>query len=121
MLESSSYYFALSVVATTAIVALIWMRGWLRALGLGRFWVGLLCWWGAALLLTPAYATSSAETFAPAIIVAIFQLALHDLPSAMHAIRPLMATLTAATLVAVIQGALTYFARRRKRSQESSV
>ncbi len=88
MLSDSSYHIALAVYLGAAGLALLCMAWWL-----GRRWPNgwtalfvLLC---AALLLTPAYPRAGVTTFAPALVVAVFQILTEGLDSARHALRPL--------------------------------
>lgn len=120
MLETSSYISALFAYSLAAFVALLVMVWWLLKLGWGRFLIALLFWLGAAVLLTPAYANMDVETFAPAILVAVFQTAFFGLDTAMHAIRPLGVAMGVAVVIACVHGAIwVWLGRRRLRMEQS--
>lgn len=120
VLETGSYITALFSYGAAAVIALLVMVWWLLKLGWGRFWIALLFWLGAALLLTPAYATMQAETFAPAVLVAVFQSAFFGVDTAMHAIRPLGVALGVATLVGGAHGLIWVWLGRRRVGMEQS-
>ena len=88
MLSESSYLFAIYAYVGAACVMLLYLAWWL-----GRHWragwVALVVLLGAALLLTPAYPKDGVDTFAPALIVASFQLLTDGFEAAEHALRPL--------------------------------
>ncbi|HDY83312.1 MAG: hypothetical protein DRQ65_02535 [Gammaproteobacteria bacterium] len=88
MLSESSYHFAIYAYVGAACVMLLYLAWWL-----GRHWgaprVALVVLLGAALLLTPAYPKEGVDTFAPALIVAGFQLLTDGYEAAGHALRPL--------------------------------
>ncbi len=100
MLSEESYHIALAIYLGSALLAVILMGWWLL-----RRWPGffsafalLLC---AALLLTPAYPKEGVSTFAPALIVAVFQMLTEGLDSAQHALRPLAAGCVLAFVLAL--------------------
>lgn len=111
-MTETAYQLALGVYLGAALLALILFGWWLRrSWGPGRRCLLLLC--GAALLLIPAYPHGDAETLAPALVVAAFQiLTSGELQSAAHALRPLAAGL----LVAVVVTLLLRLTLWRKRS-----
>ena len=63
------------------------------------------------LLLTPAYPNAAADTLAPALVVAGFQLFTEGPEAAGHALRPLGAACLAALVLAILLR-LTVFRRR---------
>jgi hypothetical protein len=107
MLSDGSYYAGLGAYLGAGLFALALLAWWFRRRR------GLACWLvctGAALVLMPAYPEPGMETFAPALIVAAFQLGTDGVAAATHALRPLAVALLAAQLLAVI---LTLLLRRR--------
>ena len=120
VLETGSYITALFSYSMAAIIALLVMVWWLLKLGWARFWIALLFWLGAAVLLTPAYATMQAETFAPAVLVAVFQTAFFGLDAALHAIRPLGFAMGVAALVGATHGVLWAWLGRRRVGMEQA-
>ena len=115
MLNESSYLTAVYVYVGAACVMLLYLCWWL-----GRHWrpgwVALVVLLAAALLLTPAYPKAGADTMAPALIVAAFQILTVDYESAQHALKPLGFFSGLAVLAALLLR-LTVF-RRRKASRE---
>jgi hypothetical protein len=77
--------------------------------------VALVVLIAAALLLTPAYPDANIETFAPALVVAIFEGLINGPEAAQHAIRPLTYMLGLALLLSIVLR-LTVFRRREKKS-----
>jgi hypothetical protein len=118
VLETGSYITALFSYSMAAVIALLVMVWWLVRLGWGKFWIALLFWLGAALLLTPAYATMQAETFAPAVLVAVFQTAFFGVDTAIHAIRPLGFAMGVAALVGGTHGLVWVWLGRRRVGME---
>ena len=117
MLSEESYQLALYVYLGSAGAIVLFLSWWLgRSLGAG--WTLLLVSLAAALLLTPAYPNASADTFAPAIIVAGFQFFTEGPEAARHAFRPLGAACVAALVVTVLLR-LTVFSRRAASSAET--
>lgn len=88
MLSESSYMTAMYVYCGAAFMLLLCLAWWF-----GRRWpngwVVLMVFLSAALLLTPAYPRAGADTLAPALIVAGFQIATEGFEAARHALRPL--------------------------------
>ena len=103
MLSESSYLTAVYAYVGAACVMLLYLAWWL-----GRHWraswVALVVLLGAALLLTPAYPKDGVDTFAPALIVAIFQLLTDGYEAARHALRPLGFMSALAAVVALLLG-----------------
>ena len=97
MTEQPDYLIATLVYLGTALLALVAMFWWLR-----RAWRWLLLLAGAALLMTPAYPYEGVDTFAPALIVAAFQLLTAGPEAAAHAVRPLVAALGLALVVTLL-------------------
>lgn len=115
MLETESYISALLAYCGAALLALIILFVWLRSSGWSRWSTACLFWLGAAVLLTPAYASPEVETFAPAIIVAVFQLTFSGVDEAQHAIRPLMTALVFGLGVGLLHTAIWALWGRRMR------
>jgi hypothetical protein len=103
VLSESSYLTAIYVYVGAACVMLLYLAWWL-----GRHWrapwVALVVLLGAALLLTPAYPKDGVDTFAPALIVASFQLLTDGYEAARHALRPLGYMSALAAAVALLLG-----------------
>ncbi|MEP5568995.1 MAG: hypothetical protein ABJN62_14240 [Halioglobus sp.] len=100
MLSESSYITAMYVYCGSAFMLLLCLAWWF-----GRRWpngwVVLMVLLSAALLLTPAYPRAGAETLAPALIVAGFQIATEGVDTARHALRPLSYACGLAIVLAV--------------------
>ena len=101
MLSESSYLSAIYVYVGAAALILLYLAWWL-----GRHWrpgwVALVVLLAAALLLTPAYPAEDADTMAPALIVAGFQLFTEGYNAAEHALRPLAFMSAAAVILAFL-------------------
>ena len=67
----------------------------------------------AALLLTPAHPNAEAATYAPALIVAVFESLTHGPEAAVHAFKPLVAMLAFALVLAILLQ-LALFRRRSR-------
>ena len=114
MLSESSYLTALYVYIGAALALMLLLGWWLRrSPGIALLAV-LLC---GALLLTPAYPRDGVETFAPALVVAVFQWVNEGMEAAMHALRPL-AFLSLAAVVLALLLRLTLFRGRRGAGDE---
>ena len=74
MLDETSYITAVYVYVGAAIVMLLYLAWWLSR-HWRPLWVSLVVLVLAALLLTPAYPKAGVTTMAPALIVALFQIA----------------------------------------------
>ena len=101
MLDESSYLTAIYSYCGAAIAILLYMTWWL-----GRYWraawVALTVLLSAALLLTPAHPNAEVSTFAPALIVAVFELLTHGPEAAWHALKPLAFMGGAAVVMAIL-------------------
>jgi hypothetical protein len=96
-----------------ALLIMLYLGWWLsRHWGAGV--VALVVLLTGAVLLTPAYPRAGVETFAPALIVAVFQYLTEGLDGAMHALRPLAFMSLAAVILALLLR-LTIFRGRRQR------
>ena len=115
MLETQSYITAVFAYSGAALLALVVMFLWLRSSGWSRWSTACLFWLGAAVLLTPAYASPEVETFAPAIIVAVFQSAFSGLDQAQHAIRPLLTAVVFGLGIGLLHTAIWALWGRRTR------
>ena len=101
MLTEESYLTAIYVYCGAAVLALLLLVWWLRKSWRPAWLVfGFLS--GAALLLTPAFPESGADTLAPAAIVAGFQLLTDGVESAEHALRPLLFMLALAVALSLL-------------------
>jgi hypothetical protein len=110
MLSDESYQLALYLYLGSAGVILLCLAWWLgRSWGAG--WTLVLVLLAGALLLTPAYPNAAADTLAPALVVAGFQLFTEGPEAAGHALRPLGAACLAALVLAILLR-LTVFRRR---------
>ncbi|RLA49413.1 MAG: hypothetical protein DRR04_00525 [Gammaproteobacteria bacterium] len=114
MLSESSYLTAIYAYVGAACTMLLYLVWWL-----GRHWragwVALVVLLGGALLLTPAYPKEGVDTFAPALIVAGFQLLTDGYEAAEHALRPLGFMSALAVALALLLG-LTVLRGRGPRS-----
>jgi len=88
---------------------IVWLRKTWRPA-----WLGLVIFFAAALLLTPAYPGPGVDTMAPALIVAGFQLATNGVDAAEHALRPLVGMCLLALVLSVLAG-MTVLRRRPDR------
>jgi len=114
MLSESSYLTAIYVYVGAALAIMLYLAWWLsRHWGAGPVLLVVLL--AGALLLTPAYPRDGVTTFAPALIVAVFQLMTEGLEGAMHALRPLAFMSVVAVVLAVLLR-LVFFRRRRAAS-----
>ncbi|MEH6589729.1 MAG: hypothetical protein V7746_05705 [Halioglobus sp.] len=111
MLSDSSYLTAIYTYVGAALAALIILAWWLgRSWRAG--WAALAVLVSAALLLTPAYPNADTVTFAPALVVAVFEMLTYGPEAAEHAFRPLIFMLAVAVVVAIVLRLLVF--RRRK-------
>ncbi len=101
MLSESSYLTAIYTYVGAAMVLLIYLA-WILSRYWHKAWVALVVLISAALLLTPAYPDVEITTFAPALIVAIFEGLIYGPEAAQHAIKPLTYMLTFALLLSII-------------------
>ncbi|MCB1853367.1 MAG: hypothetical protein KDI05_00725 [Halieaceae bacterium] len=101
MLDETSYMAGLYAYVGAGLAISMLLALWLR-----RYWragtVALVVLPAAALLLTPAYPREGVTTMAPALIVAVFQVATEGLEGAMHALRPLALTVGVAFALALL-------------------
>lgn len=114
MLNDQSYHVAMAAYLGAAVLALMLFGYWLRN-SWRPAWICLVVLCGAALLLTPAYPDAEVETFAPALIVAVFQWLTIDQAAAEHALRPLGFMLGAALVLSLLLG-LTVLRHRGNKS-----
>jgi hypothetical protein len=101
VLSESSYLTALYTYIGASAVMLLYTAWWL-ARHWRAGWVALAVLLGAAVLLTPAYPKEGVSTFAPALIVAVFQFMTEGLEGARHALRPLAAACALAVVLAIL-------------------
>jgi len=103
VLNDQTYHVAMAAYLGAAVLALLLFAYWLRN-SWRPAWIGLVVLCGAALLLTPAYPDAEVESFAPALIVAVFQWLTFDQAAAAHALRPLAFMLGAALVLSLLLG-----------------
>ena len=124
MLSESSYLAAIYVYVSAALIIMVYLSWWL-----GRHWssgmVALAVLLAGALLLTPAYPKEGVETFAPALIVAAFQMMNEGIEGAGHALRPLAFTSGIAVILALLLRVTVFRgpsrpARKRKASSKGN-
>jgi len=115
VLSESSYLTAIYVYTGAACALLICLAWWLGRQWPGG-WVALVVLLAAALLLTPAYPRAGVDTFAPALIVAGFQLFTEGYAAAEHALRPLGYMSALAVGVTLLLW-ITIFRRRGRAAQ----
>lgn len=119
MLDEQSYITAIYVYLGSAGVFLLYLAWWL-----GRHWnaswTTLAVLLMAALLLTPAYPKADADTMAPALIVAIFQITTMGVEEARDAWRPLI-FMAGLAIVLTLFLRITIFRRRKPRKARKTV
>ena len=112
MLSESSYTSALYVYIGAGLAMMLYL-----AWRLSRRWspglVALVVLVAGALLLTPAHPRDGVDTFAPALIVAAFQLITEGVDGAQHALKPLAFSCTVAVVLALLLR-LSIFRPRRQ-------
>lgn len=112
MLDESSYYTALYLYIGSAVILLVYLAWWLsRHWSSG--WVAVVILLLASLLLTPAYPKVTADTMAPALIVAVFEIMTTGFEGASGALRPLVFAACVAVMLALLLR-LTVFRRHKK-------
>ena len=118
MLSDESYQLALYVYLGSAGAILLCLAWWLgRSWGAGWTLVTVLL--AGAVLLTPAYPNTAADTMAPALVVAGFQLFTEGPEAAEHALRPLGAACLAALVLAILLRFTVFRQRKLKPSPET--
>jgi hypothetical protein len=116
LLSDSSYLTAIYIYVGAALAALLLLAWWLGR-SWGAAWAALVVLVGAALLLPPAHPNADTVTFAPALLVAVFEMLTHGPDAAEHALRPLAFMLAIAVVVAILLRLLVF--RRSKASDPS--
>lgn len=101
MLDESSYLQALYLYVGAAGAFLLYM-GWILKRYWSAAWVCFTVLFMAALLLTPAYPEPTITTFAPALIVALFESMINGVDAARHAVKPLVFMLFLALTVSLL-------------------
>lgn len=101
MLSEESYLSGIYAYVGAASIVLIYMAWWLNRYWRAS-WVALVVLLLAALLLTPTNAGENITTFAPALIVAVFEALVHGPDAARPALRPLLAMMGLAAGIALI-------------------
>jgi len=112
MLDESSYLTAIYIYVGSACVLLMYLAWWLSR-HWPSSWVALVVLLMAALLLTPAYPKVAADTMAPALIVAVFEIMTTGVEGANDALRPLIFMAGAAIVLALLLR-MTLFRRHKK-------
>ena len=119
MLSESSYLTAIYWYTGASCIILIYMVWWLR-----RHWssgaVALVVLLLAALMLTPAYPNPDVTTFAPALIVIVFEALINGPEAAQHALKPMGIMLGAAVALALLLRLLVFRASGAEPDQESN-
>lgn len=111
MLTTESYYIAWTVYLLAALGFLIVVRGWLLQKLSPAAMVTLLLLL-AAWMLTPALPVSDAQTYAPAVVVAGFDLLTHGPEAFTRALKPLLWM----SALALILGAVSFLFQRIRQS-----
>jgi hypothetical protein len=101
VLSESSYLTAIYTYVGAAVALLIYLT-WVLSRYWGKAWVTLVVLICAALLLTPAHPDAEISTFAPALIVAVFEGLINGPEAAQHAIKPLTYLLALALLLSLL-------------------
>jgi len=112
VLSESSYLTGIYVylgAGSALLLYLAWILG--RKWQWRARWVTLVVFVGAALLLTPAHPELGIKTFAPALIVVIFEGLINGPEAAQHAVKPLV-FMTGLAVVLTGLLSLTVFRRR---------
>ncbi len=119
MLTDTAYHYAIYAYVGAAVLALLCMAWWL-SYRLRPGWVAVLVCVAAALLLTPAYPSEDADTLAPALVIAAFQVLTYGYEAAEVAIKALATFSGAALVFALLLWALFLRGRpsRRARRQQ---
>ena len=117
MLSESSYLTAIYWYTGASSIVLIYMTWWLN-----RHWsagaVALTVLILAALMLTPAYPNPDVTTFAPALIVLVFETLINGPEAAQHALKPLGIMLGAALVLALLLRLLVFRPSRAAPDQQ---
>jgi len=101
VLSETSYMTAIYVYCGAAVLFTLCFGWWLlRRWPTG--WSAALVLLAAALMLTPAYPREGVDTLAPALVVAVFQLATEGPAQAEHALRPLGLACAVALVLALL-------------------
>jgi len=116
VLSESSYLTAMYTYIGAALAMMACLGWWFRRWDPGL--VALMVLLAGALLLTPAYPRDGVDTFAPALIVAVFQYVNEGVAGARHAIRPLGFTCLVAVVLALLLR-LTLFRKGPKQRSSS--
>ena len=116
MLTEASYHYAIYAYAGAALLALLCL-GWWLSWRWRPGWVAVVVLVLAALLLTPAFPNESAETLAPALIVAGFQFFVYGYEEAENAIMALATFSGAAFVLALLVWLLFLRGRSSRRAR----
>ena len=101
MLSESSYLMAMYCYIGAAAAIVLYLTWWLSRHWRGG-WVALAVLLLAALLLTPAFPNPDVTTYAPALIVAVFESLTNGPEAARHALKPLLVMLGLAVVAAIL-------------------
>ena len=116
MLTEESYQLAWGIYLAAALGILLLLRHWMQA-HISAGWLVTLLLLLAALMLTPAPAASDSESYAPAWLVATFDLLTHGSQSLMRAAEPLLAMLLLAIALGLVFKVLSSLFFRKKPEQ----
>jgi hypothetical protein len=118
VLSESSYLTAIYWYTGASSIVLIYMAWWLN-----RHWsaaaVALTVLVLAALMLTPAYPSPEVNTFAPALIVIVFETLINGPEAAQHALKPLGVMLCIALVLALLLRLLIFRPSRTGPNQQN--
>lgn len=116
MLTEESYQLAWGIYLAAALGFLLLLRHWMQAY-LSAGWLVTLLLLLTALLLTPAPAASESESYAPAWLVAVFDLLTHGSQALMRAAEPLLLMLLLAIALGLVFKILSSLIFRKKIEQ----
>jgi hypothetical protein len=118
VLSESSYLTAIFSYTAAACASLLYIGWWLSRYW-SAAWVAFAVLILAALLLTPAHPNADVPTYAPALLVAVFETLTYGPEAARHALRPL-GVMAAIALALAIGLRLLVFRRRSVEGKDGS-
>jgi hypothetical protein len=113
VLTEESYRLAWAIYLVGALGFLLLLRHWLHS-HISAGWLVTLLLVLAALLLTPAPAASDSESYAPAWLVAVFDLLTHGAEALMRAAEPLLLMLLLAIALSLVFNVLSVVLFRKR-------
>ena len=113
MLTAASYHTAWAIYLAAALALLVLVRQWLRP-RVGAGWLVTLLLMLAALLLTPSLADPDLHSYAPALVVAAFDLLTHGPDSVQRSLRPMLVMQALALVLSFIFLIITRWILRSK-------